>query len=304
MFNKGLQLSLAIVLLTAVVVVAHIIPGLNNSFVDANLRDGLHILGFACVAAIVFELTDAGPFGKALTAFVAAVVSGVIAEVAQSFTHQTFNVYDILRDAGGAAVYLVARLTWAWSSLPTRNQPGRISGRVAAVFVGALVTVPLLYWSAVLMSYRDRLPVVVDFAEAMDSRLATAVNSSIAFNAATGLAVVQLERSSWSGILVDVAASDWSGYQHLVVHLSMQDAPETRITVELSDGAHEGFRIQHLIGGDPVGADMMEVRFPLRGVRDVPGRPGLDLSKIRKVWVLGKHKGTTAVMRFNKIWLE
>jgi hypothetical protein len=291
-------------MLTALVVLAHVIPGLRNSFVDANVRDGLHILGFAVVAAVVFELTSASLIVNVLSALVVAIAIGVFSEYAQTHTGQAFDEYDILRDAAGAAVYLTARSSWAWSSQPARIQLSRVTGRIAALFIGALVLMPLLYWSAVKMSYRDRLPIVLDFAEAMDSQLVAPINSHILSVSESGIAEIFLERPRWSGVLVSVAASDWSGYQSLVVRLSMHGAPETRFSVELSDGAHVGYRMQHLIGGDPVSDTFREVRFPLRGIRDVPGRPDLNVSNIEKIWVLGKHDGTTAVMRLNKIWLE
>jgi hypothetical protein len=250
-------------MLTALVVLAHVIPGLRNSFVDANVRDGLHILGFAVVAAVVFELTSASLIVNVLSALVVAIAIGVFSEYAQTHTGQAFDEYDILRDAAGAAVYLTARSSWAWSSQPARIQLSRVTGRIAALFIGALVLMPLLYWSAVKMSYRDRLPIVLDFAEAMDSQLVAPVNSHILSVSDSGIAEIFLERPRWSGVLVSVAAPDWSG--------------------------SDTFR---------------EVRFPLRGIRDVPGRPDLNVSNIEKIWVLGKHDGTTAVMRLNKIWLE
>jgi hypothetical protein len=101
-----------------------------------------------------------------------------------------------------------------------------------------------------------------------------------------------------------MVAKDWSDYDTLFVRVAMSGAPEPRITVELSDGPHPGFRIQHLVGGDPVSDRFSDVRFPIRGVRDVPGRPDLDRGRIEKIWILGKHKGTSATLRLDKIWLE
>jgi hypothetical protein len=86
--------------------------------------------------------------------------------------------------------------------------------------------------------------------------------------------------------------------------MAMFGAPDTVVNVELTDTGHPGYRSLHLIGGASVGPDLRDYRFPLKGVRDVPGRPDLDLTNIDLIDVIGDSTGDTATMLIEEIRLE
>ncbi len=115
MINRVWHLLVVLVLLAAVVAVAHLLPGLDDSFVDVDIRNSLHIVGFAGVAAIVFELVPLSLAWKSLSALVFAITLGFLAETLQRHTASGFNGMDIARDAAGAGVYVLARLVWSRS---------------------------------------------------------------------------------------------------------------------------------------------------------------------------------------------
>jgi len=100
-------------LLASAVAVAHLVPGIDGSEVERNIRDSLHVIGFAGVAWIIFEFSPFGRAGKALAAFGGAVILGGLAELAQRLVGFTFSEADIVRDAVGAGLLVVARLFWA-----------------------------------------------------------------------------------------------------------------------------------------------------------------------------------------------
>ncbi len=84
----------------------------------------------------------------------------------------------------------------------------------------------------------------------------------------------------------------------------MHGDTRTRFDVRLSDGAHPGYRLQHLIGGDPADPNFRLARFPLRDAMEVSGRPDLDPSNILGIYVIGKNRGPGAVMYLDDFRLE
>jgi len=178
--------------------------------------------------------------------------------------------------------------------------------RISAILVGSLVFVPLVLTLITLNSYQQRMPVIVDFSLPQDIRMLKEVESNIAIeqSGTSAVARIDLLRRGWSGLVVDTVDPDWSAYRFIVIRMAMTDAPNTRVSIELADGEHPGYRSQHLIGGDPVGPDFADYRFPLRGVKDVSGRPDLDLARIDLIYVIGKSAGDTATMLIEEIRLE
>jgi len=176
--------------------------------------------------------------------------------------------------------------------------------RVLSAAVAILVAMPLAYWISVYAKYARQLPVVVNFGNTRDIRLVQPVNSAIVpapFDAVLG---VELQKSGWSGAAIDIVAGDWSAYETVVLRVSMAGVEEGSITVELSDGAHPGYRIQHAVGSLPADASMAELRFVLEEARAVEGRPQLDAGNIDRIWVLGRYRGGAATLLLDRIWLE
>ena len=68
MVKRGWHLMIALILLATAVAAGHLLPGLDGSFVDVDIRNSLHIVGFAAVAAIVFELVPASALWKSASA--------------------------------------------------------------------------------------------------------------------------------------------------------------------------------------------------------------------------------------------
>ena len=81
-----------------------------------------------------------------------------------------------------------------------------------------------------------------------------------------------------------------AAYEYLTMRAAIVGGYDSRIIVHISDGEHPGYRVQHLTGDRSVGRDPTTIRFPLRGVVDIPGRPDLDPSKIRDVYIIGKTR--------------
>lgn len=306
MIKRGWQLLIALVLIAIVASAGHLIPGLDRSFIETDIRNSLHIIGFAAVAAIVFELVPANLFGKSASAMTFTLVLGLFAEVAQQIDGNRFDGLDIARDAAGAGIYILARLIWSQSVDQALTQRRQALIRTIAILTGSLVFVPWLLLLALQKSYEQRMPVILDFSLTQDIRMLNPVKSNISIEqiGSRSVAKIELLRLGWSGVLIDTVDPDWSAYQFLVIRMAMFGAPGTVVNVELTDTGHPGYRSLHLLGEGPVGPELRDYRFPLKDVRDVPGRPDLDLTNIHLLDVIGDSDGVTATMLIEEIHLE
>jgi len=215
------------VILAGAVAAAHLLPGFDSSHVDASLRNSFHFIGFAVVAAIVFEMAPGNQMRRLMTVFPVVIALGFLSEVIQKRTGNAFDLADIFRDFVGAAVFIVGRLLWLLSSASGRSPGARFVLRLAASLSGLLLFVPLIYWSIALNSYQRRIPLIADFSNVQDKNMLTPIESRISVEHGVGVAMIEVARRGWSGVLVDTVVSDWSGYQYLVLRLKMTGAPET-----------------------------------------------------------------------------
>jgi hypothetical protein len=161
-------------------------------------------------------------------------------------------------------------------------------------------------------TYANRFPVILDFEQGTDELTFEPIDANVSIVDADtegldfvgAVAKIELLRRGWSGIRIQPAVSNWSSYQFLTLRISMIGDSRTRFDVHLSDGEHPETRTQHLIGGDLATADPSVVRFPLRDVVDMAGRPALDLSSIEQIHIIGKDRQAGAIMYLDDIRLE
>ena len=300
---------LAVFAVLAVLVVgAHFLPGFSTSDLTGELRNGVHIVGFAAIAAILYSLLPAAAPVRALLTLLVVAVLGVVSEFVQSgFTG--VDLYDVSRDLAGASVFLVAAFLWSWSAHVTR---GATIIRGLSVIVGLAVFAPLIYWLVIFMAYARQFPVILDFEGPADHLIFESINANISITDSTEagggfdgqVLRVDLLRRGWSGILLKLPINDWSEYRFVSFRVAMIGDTRTRFDVHLTDGMHPGYRTQHLIGGDPAGPDPVTVRLPLREVNNIPGRPPLDPSRIFNMYIIGKDRRAGAIMYLDDIRLE
>jgi len=288
----------AAVLVTAVVVVGHLLPGLDTAEIHAEIRNALHFIGFALVAAVVFESLSMRATRAALVTLLIVAALGVLAEFVQNLGGKEFDLEDLYRDIAGAAVFLCARLVWKWTNAKERAPAARFPARLVSIVLGALLFVPLGYWLSVNVRIAANFPTILDFDGRWDTYLYEPINSEIRLvtgNAASsefagGVAEVLLLHRRWSGLTIEPVVSDWSSYQYLTMRAAIDGEYEGEITVELSDGGHPGYRVQHYIGAHSTGPEPAVIRFPLSGVVEIAGRPDLDTSNIMDVYIIAKTR--------------
>ena len=102
-------------LLVTIVVAAHFLPGLTNSIIEHEIRNAFHILGFALVAAAIFELLPGSTWKTAAMSFLFVLVLGLLSEFGQRLGGRVVDFSDLYRDLFGAGVYLAARRATLYS---------------------------------------------------------------------------------------------------------------------------------------------------------------------------------------------
>lgn len=287
-----------IVPLAAAVIGGHMLPGLDTTELHAEIRNALHVIAFALVAAVIFEVLPMRATLAAITTLALVTALGALAELAQTQVGKPIGLQDLARDIAGAALYLCARLVWQWTNSRERVPVVRFSARIAAVALGALLFVPLTYWLYGAAQVISRYPTILDFDGRWDTHVYQPVESEVSFVTADApggdfdgtFSEIRLLHHDWSGLKIVPLVSDWSSFQYLTMQAAIVGAYESRVVVFLSDGAHPGYPTEHRIGAHNIGPEPMVIRFPLRDAIDVPGRPKLDLSNIKAINMIGRTK--------------
>ena len=285
-------------LITLAVVIGHLLPGLDATEIDREIRNSLHVIGFAFIAAAIFEALPMRTTASALTTLLLITALGALAEFAQSFDGKGFDVADLFRDIAGAAIYICARILWAWSNADDRSSAVRFSTRLASTILVSLLFVPLSFWLSVNARIAMKFPTVMDFEGRWDAYTYEPVNSKLQLvntelntgeYAGSSVEILLLHRG-WSGINIKPVVSDWSSYQFITMRAAIVGGDASTITVDISDVDHPGYRIQHYIGERGVGPEPTVIRFPLHSVDEIPGRPDLDPSNVSAVYIIAKTR--------------
>lgn len=295
---RSLPIVVLIVLLVAAVIFGHLLPGLDATEIDREIRNALHVIGFALVAAVIFEALPMRVTTAALTTLVLVAALGALAEIAQNLGGKSMDLTDLYLDIAGATLYLCARIVWQWTNAERRSPVAHFSARLVSMVLGILIFLPLGYWLSVDARIAANFPTILDFDGRWDAYLYLPIDSEVSLvktDATSGdydgtFAEILLLRRSWSGLKIEPVVSDWSSFQFLTMRAAIVGGYGSKVIVHISDGVHPGYRTQHRVGDRSVGQQPTTLRFPLRGVVDIPGRPDLDLSNIRDIYIIGKTK--------------
>ena len=295
------------VLLAGSVAAAHLISGIDGSEVERNIRDSLHIIGFAAVAGLIFILVPLGRAGKSLVAFAGAMVLGTLAEYGQLLAGFTFSQQDVVRDAIGAALMIVGLLLWT----TTISHGFRAILRVFACMLVTGVFAPFAYWSTAFLSERMKAPVVMDFEGRFAHYYYAVTNADMSLimepgaDPATGNHAIELTltRAQRSGVLISTAMHNWGDFTWLVFDARIVSGNDSVVSVHLNDYDSIGHLVDTQSGMVTVSGDGSSYRVPLHEIIKEAGRSD-DADDIRQValFARSRHRGT--VLRINNLRLQ
>jgi len=283
--------------------VAHLMPGLDGSEIELHIRDSFHVIGFAVVGSLIFELIPAGRVGKALTAVAGAVAIGFLAETAQRTAGHFFDPNDVARDAAGAGLAVLARVLWT----PGRPGFGRLFFRSIAIIAAAATLAPLTYWGWGWLSERLKAPVIMDFEGHFTELYYAEVNAEIALatsDTSDGrYARIMLGRAPRSGIRISTATHDWRKWDWLVFDAELAAGQDIVVSIHINDYDNIGHFADTDAGMLTVTAGKSTYRVSIGDVMRQAGRAD-DTGNIRQVAVLARSRIRGAVLSMDNLRLE
>ena len=306
--NRKVYFYFALLILAALAIAIHLLPGLDSSRLELGIRNGLHFILFAIVAALAYLTPSYPPAGRAIFALAVVIACAVTSEYLQDLSGSKADIYDIFRDIAGASVMLVAMLVFSASNAARHGNIKRLALRAAAIIIAMLVTLPFSYWTVALLSERNLQPIVLDF----DSRFAHyrffPINADVILLGGTGnednlWAELSLTKRGRSGLAVQTAAYDWSDKSVLVFDAEVVEGPTSELSVHINDKAHVGHFIDTESGMVSLSKGQREYRVPIRAVLREASR-GDTIDNIRQLVILARDKHSGARLRIDNVRLE
>lgn len=297
----------------------HLLPGFAGSWLESNIRDALHVIGFAVMTALFFRRIGGGLPRRFFGAFLAALLLAVCAEALQAFLRReggqgfidTFvaeSPGDILRDVFGSTMILLALVCRLHSTRAGRTPLSAVS-RVFSLLFGLAVFLPLAFWVGVWLVERSKEPVVVDLSGRWLSGFVAPVNATVALapagpgtDAAVRFLGVGLSRRQRSGVTITPAFRNWSGYSSLRFRAYLDTALTTVVTIHVNDRDRAGRFLD--LDALTVEVDGTEAGFcvPLDAVADAPEQS--DLADIGQLVFLARSRREGATLRLGDVRLS
>lgn len=298
----------AILLVSAIVIGGHLLPGFDNSPVEDEVRNGLHVLVFAAFAVIVFEIIRSAGMAVVITAAVTIVIVatiGGLAEFLQYLKGRQPDIFDVVRDISGAVLALSGRMIWLWSGGDRRSWIMKQVARLGSVLISLSVFAPLMFWLSIIGMGRMSSPVILDFDQWWNKYIYRPINAEIIAPAGVaGTAEIQLFNWRRSGLVISPMMTDWSDYEYLTITAGMLKGPDTNVTVRINDSANRNNWSDHFLASIIVVSKISKVRIPLREIIVTPGHRSMDLSDIQEIVIFARDGRKDTVMLIDDIRLE
>ncbi len=271
---------------------------------DASLRSAIalhdfgHVIAFGVVTALFsFALPARNHQGflpraqAAALAASAAIVLGVVVELAQAVSGGNGDPWDILRNAGGAffvAVVLVVRD-------PALSARARAALTVAAILVLGPFTFPLLAALRDEALARAQFPILASFESARElsrfqfgedynARLVSTLDDE---GRSTSGVQLNLPPGKYPGVVLSYFPGDWRGFRVLQLLLVNLEPVPYEMVVRIDDAEYDyrldmGDRYNRSFVLSP-GANRIEI--PLADIAAAPRSRRFDLGRVRSLLV-------------------
>lgn len=306
--TRTLNVVLILVVVAAATIAIHLLPGLDSSRLENSIRNSLHLILFALVAAVTYALAPSGPTGKFLIALTIAITIGILSELAQRLSGGKFDVTDLFRDLSGAATMLIALLFLSASRSARRGTLKRHTFQILAFAIAVVVILPLTFWTSALLFERNQHPVVLDFDSRYSMYRYAPINAaltlvSIPTKRNNRLAELLLSKRGRSGLAIQTAYYDWSNETMLVFSAEVVEGSTANLTIHINDETNLGNFIDTGSGSIILADGWQEYRIPVLSTIREAGR-GDEVTNIRQLVILARDKQAGARLRLDDIRLE
>jgi VanZ family protein len=312
--------SILILALFAGAMAFHLVPGLDSSQIEINIRNALHVVGFAAVTALVFRLIDANPLAKYFGAFSGALLLGIFSEVIQSYRRwnggaeiaQSLiadSAQDILRDLFGAGMILLALFMRDCSKRFSGNPITSIALKFGSAAAIITVCTPIVFWVGVSLLERSKSPVLIDIDGRWASLALTPINSAVDIvpgaitdTGGGGDIRITLSRRPRSGVAISPTFNDWSSYSSLLFSARLDIPSSTVVTVHINDRERLG-RFRDL-AESTVEIGIVIKTFCVSLDKVVAAQPGNNMSNIGQLVFLARSRRDGAILSIGDVRLS
>jgi VanZ family protein len=306
--SRTFNVVLVLVFVVAATIAIHLLPGLDSSRLENSIRNSLHFILFAIVAAVAYTVVSSGPTGKFLIALAIAITISILSELAQSLSGRSADITDVYRDLSGAATMLIALLFFSASRSAERGSLKRVSLQQLGLATAVLVTLPLVFWTGALLSERSRHPVVLDFDSRYSRYRYFPINAEMTLvSVPTARDTVQAElllsKRGRSGLAIQTAKYDWSNESMLVFNAEVVEGSTAHLTIHINDETNLGNFTDTNSGSVKLSDGRREYRVPVLSTIREAGR-GDELTNIRQLVILARDKQAGARLRLDDVRLE
>lgn len=245
---------------------------LAHSRVMGALENGLHGLLFAGVAGLARWLLSGNSWRSYLYSWLIAAGLALGTEISQFLSSRDPSWEDVRTDIFGATVALAV---WGIFSR-CRTETSRFR-RVVLASLGCLTMAPLLapvvLPISILLERSQRFPVLFDatFSSVMDMTESMTEDEDVAIFVRDGALQVHLLNGPLPGVVVTDFASDWRGYQALVVDVENPGILPLKLEVHLRDFGSSDDNVDRFNASAtlPPG-QRVSLRFPLTVIVSAP----------------------------------
>ena len=284
---------IVVFIVIALVAAAHGVPWGTSAPLQVELRNSLHAPVFTLLS--LFLLFEFGkklhtPLAIAVTASLA-LLTALLGELTQYFTHGEASYFDLLRDFAGIALGLCIGLVVA------RQRGANLFGGVKCAQLAIMLFGTILVVSSpartawILVNQHRALPNIATFDARWESRTyATYHGASLEIRAAPAswgtehgkAAYLTMSAGRTSGIEIYPAA-DWSGYEFIGLSIASGNGRTNTLSLRIDDIGHDGKYLDRFNQILPLNSQKRRIRIRLSYVRHSPAGREMDLRKIRSI---------------------
>lgn len=306
--NRTFSVVLILVFVVATTIAIHLLPGLDSSRLENSIRNSLHFILFAIVAAVAYTVVSFSPTGKFLVALAVATTIGILSEFTQSLSGRAADINDLYRDLSGAATMLIALLFFSASRTAERGSVKRYTFQILASAIAVTVVLPLAFWTSALLAERSQHPVVLDFDSRYSGYRYFPINAEVTLvrvpaEPDTMQAELLLSKRGRSGLAIQTAKYDWSNESMLVFSAEVVEGSTASLSIHINDETNLGNFTDTDSGSVTLSNGRREYRVPVLSTIREAGR-GDELTNIRQLVILARDKQAGARLRLDDIRLE
>lgn len=289
--NRSLLLSVAlIIILTA----GHLLPSTPSDPLISAVRNALHFAFFGLATLTLLAIWRPRPCLRLyIVVIVGCLVIGSAGEASQLLSGKAFDLSDLVRDMGGAAVALTTYvLVFRLFSAPRRTtRSTQISAAVICLVALTILTAPFLKQARALQIANANPHLILQptwwsegLVQAQESEIRRVNDAALGSYGFLDFWQIGLHSTGFSGIQIALRNGNWSEFDYLVLRLR-SNANELDLVIRIDDAAHTGNYADRYNARLNVTGDQTEYRIPLTQVRAAPELRQMDLHAMQRLLI-------------------